>query len=67
VDTPDITCERRRRAHVDVVTAVQQPLDASSQRMVQVNEQLAQQAQLEQQQALQRGPEDLSRTGPRMA
>ncbi len=66
VDTPDITAEWRRRADLEVSAATHQPMEVSSQRVAQVNEHLAQQMELDRQQAVQQGPDDPSRGGPRM-
>lgn len=52
VDTPDIMSEWRKRADVEVGDAMRQPLDASTERMAQVNQDLSRQAELEKQQQI---------------
>lgn len=66
VDTPDIRREWRNRADVDVADAIRQPLDASTERMAQVNQELSRQGELERQQLRERGSDDPSRGGPVM-
>lgn len=52
VDTPDIMSEWRKRADVEVGDAMRQPLNASTERMAQVNQDLSRQAELEKQQQI---------------
>ncbi len=61
VDTPRIDAEWNKVAYVDVATALQQPIFASSEKVQQINETLALQKQ---QDDMQRGPDDPGRAGP---
>ena len=65
VDTPDIAAEWRKRAHVDVASGMQQPVEASNAQLRQVNEQLAQQQDIAP--PLASSLDDPVRLGPRIA
>lgn len=54
------------RAHVPVEQAIRTPVEQSDEKLLAVNQNLAQQQELARQQELTRGPDDPSRGGPRL-